>query len=213
MSLQDLRIALIAAAQTVIDSQDMLTKADQAIGDGDHGLGMARGFKAFRDVLEINSYPDVPAMLKAAGQAIMMTSGGASGVIFGTLFMGAAKPVTGTVLDGKGLAAALVSGLEAVRARGKANVGDKTMVDALAPAAGAALVASERTSVFAEVAYSAAAAAEAGLEATKAMVATTGKAKGLGERAIGFIDPGALTLSLFLRSFACAAAGSGSVAP
>jgi dihydroxyacetone kinase-like protein len=201
LSLDATRDALIAAAQTVIDNQDLLTKADQAIGDGDHGVGMSRGFRAFREAVA-GDHSDFAAMLKAGGQAIMMTSGGASGVIFGTFFTGAAKSISGTALDGDQLAAALAGGLNAVQARGKAKPGDKTMVDALTPAVQAARMVTERGGTLTEVAVSAATAAEKGLEETKAMVATTGKAKSMGERSLGFIDPGALTLCLFLRSLA-----------
>lgn len=201
LSLGATRDILIAAAQTVIDNQDLLTKADQAIGDGDHGVGMSRGFKAFRDAVA-GHHSDLAAMLKAGGQAIMMTSGGASGVIFGTLFTGAAKSVTGTTLDGNQFAIALAGGLDAVQARGKAKPGNKTMVDALTPAVQAARAAAKHAGALTEVAVSAATAAEKGLEETKGMVATTGKSKSMGERSLGFVDPGALTLSLFLRSLA-----------
>jgi dihydroxyacetone kinase-like protein len=196
------RAGLIAAAETVIDRQDLLTKADQAIGDGDHGIGMARGFKAFREAMQREPSTSLPELFKSGGLAIMMTSGGASGVIFGTLFIGASKRLEGEFLDSAGLAAALSDGLEAVSARGKAKPGDKTMIDALFPASEAAAVASRAGYSVTKVAASAATAAEAGMDATKSMIATTGKAKSLGERSLGFIDPGALTFALFLRSFA-----------
>ncbi len=199
---ENVREALLGAAQAVIANKDRLTKADQAIGDGDHGVGMARGFAAFRDAIEKRSGASLPDLFKAGGQAIIVTSGGASGVIFGTLFLGSARALAGATLTGEGLAAALSGGLQAVCDRGKAKPGDKTMVDALAPAAAAAGTAATANGSLIAVAEAAASAAEAGLDATKAMVATTGKAKALGERSLGHIDPGALTLALFLRAFA-----------
>lgn len=205
-SVEIVRAALMEAAQAVVDNKDRLTKADQAIGDGDHGVGMARGYKAFREALENRLESSVPDLFKAGGQAIMMTSGGASGIVFGMLFTGAAKALSGHLFDGPGLAAALSGGLEAVCARGKAKPGEKTLVDALAPAAEAAGAAAGGEGSLLAVAMAAATAAERGLDATKGMVATTGKAKAMGERSIGHVDPGALTFALFLRAFATALA-------
>ena len=203
LSVEQIRAALMAAAQTVIDHQSVLTKADQAIGDGDHGLGMARGFTALREALSKDRHDsDAASLFKAGGHAIMMTSGGASGVIFGSFFIGCSNFLRADGLDARAFASALAGGLDAVRARGKANPGDKTMVDALLPAVEVSRVAAERGELLGNVAAQAAQAAKQGLEATKSMIAMTGKAKSLGARSLGFVDPGALTLSLFLSSFA-----------
>ena len=176
-----------------------MTKADQDIGDGDHGVGMARGFAALEQAAakEVGS---VAELFRGCGLALMTASGGASGVVFGTLFQGSADNLKSDVFDAEALVLALEGGLKAVQARGKARIGDKTMVDALAPAAQAARNALVDGGSLADVAAAAAEAAAAGVEATRGLVARIGKAKGLGERTIGFVDPGALTTSILLNS-------------
>ena len=184
-------------AQGVQDSQDLLTQADKAIGDGDHGIGMARGFAAVQAKLSASPPATVADLLKTTGMALLTSIGGASGVIFGTLFRGGARNLTGvTVFNSETLTLMLTDGLAAVQERGKANPGDKTMVDALTPAAAKAaeMAAASLDESLPEVAE----AARLGMEATKGMVAATGKARALGPRAIGFADPGALSMYLIL---------------
>src|SRR5512136_1218896 len=118
------------------ESEDLLTQADKAIGDGDHGIGMARGFAAVHAKLEASPPATVADLLKTTGMALLTSIGGASGVIFGTLFRGGARNLTGvTIFNAETLSLMLADGLAAGQERGKANPGDKTMVDALAPAA------------------------------------------------------------------------------
>ena len=118
------------------DSQDLLTQADKAIGDGDHGIGMARGFAAVQAKLSASPPATVADLLKTTGMALLTSIGGASGVIFGTLFRGGARNLTdATIFNAETLSLMLADGLAAVQERGKANPGDKTMVDALTPAA------------------------------------------------------------------------------
>ena len=196
---------LAAIAQAVIDQTDVLTDADLAIGDGDHGVGMRRGFEATLEALK--TPPEtIDAAFKAAGTAIMGQTGGAAGAIFGTLFRSGAKAFAGRdSIDGPAFAAFLEAGLEAVLKRGGVTEGQKTIIDALAPAARAARAAGGS---LAEVTAAAAQGALDGVEATKAMVATTGKARSLGERSIGHPDPGAISVSLILvaaRDFVAAA--------
>jgi phosphoenolpyruvate---glycerone phosphotransferase subunit DhaL len=139
-------------------------------------------------------------VFKNAGMAILGAGGGASGAVFGTLFIGAAKPLTSPSLDAPAFAAALAAGLAAVQARGKAKPGDKTMIDALAPAVETVQrMSGEPLSV---AALAAAKSARAGSEATKSMVAVTGKAKTLGERSLGHVDPGSITLAVMLEGCA-----------
>jgi dihydroxyacetone kinase-like protein len=187
----------LQVAQCMQDSQDVLTQADKAIGDGDHGIGMARGFAAVQIKLEASPPATVADLLKTTGMALLTSIGGASGVIFGTLFRGGARNLTGeTILNSETLSRMLTDGLAAVQERGKANPGDKTMVDALAPAAAKAtvLAASSLDEALPAIAH----AARLGMEETKGMVAATGKARALGPRAIGFADPGALSMYLIL---------------
>jgi len=184
-------------AQGMQDSQDLLTQADKAIGDGDHGTGMARGFAAVQAKLSASPPATVADLLKTTGMALLTSIGGASGVIFGTLFRGGARNLTGvTVFNSETLTLMLTDGLSAVQERGKANPGDKIMVDALTPAAAKAaeMAAASLDESLPEVAE----AARLGMEATKGMVAATGKERALGPRAIGFADPGALSMYLIL---------------
>lgn len=196
---------LRAVANAVIAQTDVLTDADLAIGDGDHGVGMRRGFEATLAALE--TPPEtIDAAFKAVGTAIMAQTGGAAGAIFGTFFRSGSKAFVGKeVLDGPSFAAFLEAGLEAVLKRGGVVEGQKTIIDALAPAARAARAAG---SSLADVTAAAAQGALDGVEATKGMIATTGKARSLGERSIGHPDPGAISVSLILvaaRDFTAAA--------
>jgi dihydroxyacetone kinase-like protein len=181
------------------ESEDLLTQADKAVGDGDHGIGMARGFAAVQAKLEAAPPGTVAELLKTTGMALITSVGGASGVIFGTLFRGGARNMGAeTVFNSGTLACMLVDGLAAVQERGRAKPGDKTMVDALAPAAAAA--AELAAAPLHQALPSAAEAARLGLEKTKEMVAATGKAMALGPRALGHVDPGALSMVLILEA-------------
>jgi dihydroxyacetone kinase-like protein len=192
------RDMLVAVSQSIIDQTDVLTDADLAIGDGDHGIGMRRGFESALEALNAGEPESVDAVFKATGMAILSNTGGAAGAVFGTLFRSGAKGFSGGVVDGESFAAFLEEGLAAVLKRGGVTEGQKTMVDALAPAARAARAASGG-GLKATTAAAASAALE-GVEATKGMIATTGKARSLGERSIGHPDPGAISISLILKA-------------
>ena len=189
---------LLHAAVAMQADKDMLTQADKAIGDGDHGIGMARGFAAVQGALEARPQDSVGGLLRAVGAALLSATGGAAGAVLGRFFRGGAKClVEARQFDAAALASLLGDGLAAVQERGKASPGDKTMVDALAPAAERA--AELRHARLDEALAAASDAAAAGVEATKAMVARLGKAKRLGERSVGHADPGALSMSLILQ--------------
>ena len=181
----------------LIARTDDLTQADKAIGDGDHGVGMARGFEAVLVRLEKGPAGSLEEVFTAAGAALMGSIGGAAGAVFGTLFGEGGKALRSSELFGaEELSLFLARGLEAVKKRGKAQAGDKTMIDALEPASQEA---SRRLTVALGDALAAASAAAArGVEATKSMVAKTGKARTLGERSLGHADPGALSMSIIL---------------
>lgn len=198
MTADNVKARLIRACEAIVAAQDDLTAADQAIGDGDHGLGMARGFKAARIALETKPAATPGELFKLVGMAILSTAGGASGAVFGTLFLGAAKALDGATLDAASYAKALQAGASAVMARGGAKAGDKTMLDALVPAAVAASTATNFESALA----AAAEAARSGAAATANMIATTGKAKTLGQRSLGHRDPGAISMSIILAALA-----------
>jgi dihydroxyacetone kinase-like protein len=161
---------------------------------------MSRGMKAAKDALDKKPAATVGDLFKTMGMAIVSTSGGASGAVFGTFFTGAGKILTEDALDALLFAAALEEGQKAVQARGKAEPGHKTMLDALAPAAQAAQAYAEAGLVPA--ARAAAKAAGEGVEQTKDMVAQFGRARTLGDRALGHPDPGAISVSIILEALA-----------
>jgi dihydroxyacetone kinase-like protein len=188
----------IYVSKKMVDSKDALTQADKAIGDGDHGIGMARGFEAVGQKLETQSFTSVGELFKSIGMTLMTSIGGAAGAVFGTFFRGAGKN-TGdrSELDSQALCLTLRDGLQAVKDRGKAKPGDKTMVDALEPAAVKAeeLDGAPLDQVLTEITE----AARLGMEKTKEMVAAMGKAKPLGERSLGHADPGSLSTYLIFK--------------
>lgn len=192
--------AVRAAAATVAEHRTELTDLDRPIGDADHGENLHRGFAAVLAGLE--TVPETPgAVLKLAATTLISKVGGAAGPLYGTAFLRAATIVGGTErLDAGELAAALRAALDGVVGRGKAEVGDATMVDALAPAVDAAEAA--RHAGVAAVLSSAADAAEEGARSTVPLVARKGRASYLGDRSAGHLDPGAWSTALLLRSFA-----------
>lgn len=206
LTVEQTRAMILAVAASIEANTEKLTQADQAIGDGDHGIGMARGFAAVADAVDAEVFHTVDDLLKKTGMKLVTSIGGAAGVIFGTLFTGGAKNMGGrTTFDSSALALLLSDGLTAIETRGKANPGDKTMIDALAPAAkrAQALVGEPLSAAL----DGALAAAEEGMEATRNMIAKFGKAKALGERSLGHPDPGAISLCLILQAMSGYTAG------
>lgn len=196
------RDMLIYVANQVIESKAFLTEVDSQIGDGDHGIGMERGMKKALDKLAaMENGSNVYALFQEMGKTMLMSMGGASGVIFGTMFMGGAKgkPESDT-LDCAGLTALMADSLKQIQERGKAQVGDKTMVDALSPAVDS--MKAYAGSDLAELLAQAAEAARAGMEATKDYQAKYGRAKSLMERAIGHQDAGATSTWIIFRAMA-----------
>ncbi|MFF1540937.1 dihydroxyacetone kinase subunit DhaL [Microbacterium sp. NPDC058269] len=193
----------------VTEKRDWLTELDSAIGDADHGANMARGMSAVGEKLAAGTPSTVDELLKTVGMTLVSSVGGASGPLYGTFFlrMGmAAGPVA--ELDGPGLAAALRAGLEGIVARGKAEAGDKTMFDAMAPAVDAMDAALAGGSSVAVAARAAADAAAAGRDATLPLVARKGRASYLGERSAGHLDPGAASTAILFDTLAATIADS-----
>ena len=197
------------AAADVAEQRDYLVDLDRAIGDGDHGENMDRGFKAAVEALEQVQPGSVAEVLKTVAKTLMSTVGGAAGPLYGTAFLRASKAAGDGDLDGAGVAAVIAGALDGIQARGKATTGEKTMVDAWTPALEAARAAAESGSDPAAVLEAAATAAEAGAAATEPLRATKGRASYLGERSIGHLDPGAVSTSLILRAAARAAGEAG----
>lgn len=199
--------ALSAAADTVVAHRDELVELDRVIGDGDHGENLQRGFTTFTVAMSRGT-PDTPAaVLKLLATTLISTVGGAAGPLYGTAFLRAATSLgDADELTAQTVVAALRAALGGVVARGKAEVGDKTMVDALTPAVDAATQTLENGGDVAAVLAAAAEAAEKGAESTVPLVARKGRASYLGERSAGHLDPGARSTSLLLRAFADSAA-------
>ena len=197
------------AAADVAQQRDYLVDLDRAIGDGDHGENMDRGFKAALEALGQAQPASVAEVLKTVAKTLMSTVGGAAGPLYGTAFLRASKAAGEGDLDGAGVAAVIAGALNGIQARGKATTGEKTMVDAWTPALEAARAAAESGSDPAAVLEAAATAAEAGAAATEPLRATKGRASYLGERSIGHLDPGAVSTSLILRAAVRAAGEAG----
>ena len=193
----DINDRLIAAmAETIASHAGELTDLDRAVGDGDHGSNMKRGFDAvLADHANLSAKP-LPDMLKALGTHLVMTIGGASGPLYGTLFIALGKeiPAEPSLADA---ARAFVAAVNAVKARGKATTGEKTMLDVLQPVADALLSGVQNP---AELGQRIKAAADTGLESTKPMKATKGRASFLGERSIGHLDPGSRSSQLLTHA-------------
>jgi dihydroxyacetone kinase-like protein len=170
---------------------DELTALDQAIGDGDHGINMKRGLGAVMAEIESISAQPLPGALKAAGMQMVMKIGGASGPLYGTLFMGLAKELSEAPTRAEAVAA-FGAAIEAVKARGKAQAGDKTMLDVLIPVQAAAADGADTASLRRVAARAA--------EATIGMQAKRGRASFLGERSVGHMDPGARSCQLLVEA-------------
>jgi dihydroxyacetone kinase-like protein len=199
-------------AALVAEQREYLTELDSAIGDADHGANMDRGLKAAVAALD-ETQPATPgAVLSKVGITLVSTVGGASGPLYGTFFMrmGAAFGDTNTASPGQ-LAAALRAGLDGVVARGKAEPGDKTMYDALAPSVDALDAALASGKSLTEALSSARAAAEAGRDATTPMLARKGRASYLGERSVGHQDPGATSTALLVSALLTTVSAGSSV--
>jgi len=202
------------AAARLHEQAPALTVLDQKIGDGDHGTNMDRGFGAIVAALEAGR-PDgaderavAAAVVRSAGRTLISTVGGAAGPLYGTALMRAGGAIAGAdvaLASAEVLVAALEAGIGGIESLGKATTGEKTMLDALVPAAAAGRAALGAGVDSAGVAAAMASAAEAGATATIPMLATKGRASYLGERSIGHQDPGATSSALLLRALADAA--------
>ncbi|HEY3436351.1 MAG TPA: dihydroxyacetone kinase subunit DhaL [Actinotalea sp.] len=193
-----------AFARAAHTHKELLTELDAAIGDADHGANMDRGMTAAVAAVDAAAgFDSVAALLKCVGLTLVGSVGGASGPLYGTLFLRmAAAAGTGAALDAADLARLLTAGLGGVVDRGKAEPGDKTMYDALAPACAALTASLDSGQDLAEALAAAALAADAGRDATVPMLAHKGRASYLGERSIGHQDPGATSVALLVRAAA-----------
>ncbi len=190
-------------AEVIAANKEELTALDAAIGDADHGINMDRGMKAATAKLDGIPDGDVGGLLKTVGMTLVSTVGGAGGPLYGTLFMQMGTPLAGKAeLSPQDWAEALAKGLDGVVMRGKAELGDKTMVDALTPARDALKEALDAGVSFSDALRRSASAAEEGMKKTIPLVARKGRASYLGERSAGHQDPGATSSYLLLEAAA-----------
>jgi dihydroxyacetone kinase-like protein len=190
-------------ADVIEENKQHLTKLDAAIGDADHGINMDRGFKSILKKVPSVEDKDAGTILKTAGMALVSSVGGAGGPLYGTAFMQAGTAVAGKYeLEAEDILAALDSALKGVVMRGKANLDDKTMVDAITPAVEAMREALDNGAGTIEALDEAAAAAKQGMTDTIPMLAKKGRASYLGERSIGHQDPGATSSYLLIQTMA-----------
>lgn len=191
---EQIRALVTAVAHAMVAHADELTELDQAIGDGDHGLNMKRGFQAVLEDLDTIAAKPLGDALKAAGMKLVMKVGGASGPLYGTLFMTLGKELPAGDVDRDALATAATRAVAAVMARGKSEPGQKTMLDVLAPVREALVDGGD------ELLQRLPGIADAAAEATVPMRAIRGRASFLGERSIGHMDPGARSSTLIVKA-------------
>jgi len=195
-----------AAAAKVKAGTDALGELDSAIGDGDHGVAMGRAMDALVKGIDDCPADDLGTLIQGVAWSVMSIDAGSTGPLMGSLFMGMVEPVgDATEIDSPLLAAMLAAGLAKLRSISKAQVGDKTMMDALVPAVEALEKSAASGEPVAAALDKAAAAAEAGAASTKDFQAKFGKARNLGERSIGHQDPGATSMAMLFRGFAAGA--------
>jgi dihydroxyacetone kinase-like protein len=188
---------------TYTENRQWLTDLDAAIGDADHGINMERGFNTVRAELAANPPADISAALTSTATVLLRSVGGAAGPLYGTFFLRAAAACAGrTILESADVAALFEAGMNGIAGRGRATVGDKTMLDALAPAVEAMRSALTTGSDVPTLLSQASGAAERGMQATVPLLARKGRASYLGERSIGHQDPGATSMYLLLRDAA-----------
>lgn len=190
---------LINAIDSSIEQHaEEVAELDRAIGDGDHVVNLQRGITALKDMAnELDELDWSPALMKV-GMTLMSTMGGASGSLFGTLFVSMAKAAKGQAIDPKNLAQIFDQGVEAVKQRGKAGIGEKTMLDTLIPVAQRFKDDSSNGTELDQLLNNLSEQAIAGMQSTKDMLATKGRASFLGDRVIGHIDAGARTSQLII---------------
>jgi dihydroxyacetone kinase-like protein len=186
-------------ADRIHEAREELTKLDSAIGDADHGINMDRGMTAVRELLPSLQDGDVGALLKQSGMKLISTVGGASGPLYGTFFLRLGTALADTVeATPRQMADAFRAGLDGVIARGKAELGDKTMVDAMTPAVTALQDGADGS--WNDALAAAATAAAVGRDSITSLVARKGRASYLGERSAGHQDPGATSTTILFES-------------
>ncbi|UJL47427.1 dihydroxyacetone kinase subunit L [Virgibacillus sp. NKC19-16] len=201
LSVAQVKEMFLYVGKQIIENKPLLTEVDSAIGDGDHGIGMSVGFSKAEEDLSQKECKSINDIFKTIGMSMINSMGGASGVIFGTLFTGGVKKLDAKeTLDLQLMADIFEKSLEAIKTRGKASLGDKTMIDALEPAVEGLKESADKPVSLLEGLKNAEEKAAEGVESSKEYVAKFGRAKSLGERAIGHQDAGATTIWIIFKS-------------
>lgn len=201
MKIEDVKQMFSYVAESIIAAEPGLTEIDNIIGDGDHGIGMARGFQAVKDTLPKMKVGSVNELFKEVGMTMLDAMGGASGVIFGTMFISGygAVPLTDT-LNLEALSLMMVQSLENIKKRGRANLGDKTMIDSYEPAVRGLQESVKRGDSLVEGLKNAFEEAQRGVEKTKEYKASKGRAESYGDQSLGIPDPGAVSVSVIFKA-------------
>jgi dihydroxyacetone kinase phosphoprotein-dependent L subunit len=201
LNVESVKNMFLYIGEKIIESKDYLGQIDAEIGDGDHGSGMATGAQAFTVKLKDSQFETVNEVFKVTGMEMMKSMGGASGVIFGTMFSAGAKAIEPSeTVNNQKLVPMFAEALASIKKRGKAELGDKTMIDALEPAVRSLEADAAEQKPLLEVLKNAEQAAAQGVEDTKNITAKYGRAKTLGDRAIGYQDAGATSVWLIFKS-------------
>lgn len=195
-----IKLLIYNTSACIEEHRDLLTELDSNIGDGDHGINMSRGFQAIMEISTELSQLKFGEVLKKAGMTMLTNVGGASGPLYGSLMLGMSKCIPEGIIDLKVLAKMLEAGITDVKKRGKSGIGEKTMLDVLVPVS---IQLDKEVNNFHEkeqLLENIVKQAEVGLESTRQMEATKGRASFLGKRSIGHLDPGAMSSYLLIKS-------------
>lgn len=192
---------LLKTADVIIENKDYLTELDSAIGDGDHGINMARGFKKLKEKLEAGNFSNRSELFKVAAMTLISNVGGASGPLYGTAFLNITKVIQDDKLEIDELIEISEQAVAGIQKRGKAEAGEKTMLDTIIPALESLKTSKKRNEDLNTALNNCLKAAEAGMKNTIEMQATKGRASYLGERSIGHQDPGATSSYLIIKTF------------
>ncbi len=201
LTANQVKAMLLEVCDAIVSSEEILGQADRDIGDGDHGIGMSLGFSSAKEVLADQDFTDAYQVFSTLGRTMISVMGGASGIIFGLLFYGGSKGKEAQgQLTTEDVYKLFRDSMREIQSKGGAGVGDKTMIDALDPMVASMQSSADKNASFKEFFAAASAAAEQGKEKSKEYIAKFGKAKALGERAIGFPDAGALSVSIIAQA-------------
>ena len=191
----------LKTADVIIENKEYLTELDAAIGDGDHGINMARGFKKLKEKLKNDDFENRSELIKVTAMTLISNVGGASGPLYGTAFLNISKVISDNKLNLDDIIEIVEEAIAGIQKRGKAEAGEKTMLDTLLPVAESLKESKSKEKDLKTALKNSLGAAEKGMKNTIDMQATKGRASYLGERSIGHQDPGATSTYLIIKTF------------